>query len=130
MSADLVERARAVQERAYAPYSGYHVGAALEADDGRVFVGCNVENASYSVTNCAERVALQAAVASGARRFRRLVVSADGQTPYPCGSCLQALAEFAARLPVTVVESDGTRHEFTLDELLPRPFLGEGDRPA
>jgi homotetrameric cytidine deaminase len=124
---DLVAEARAAQARAYAPYSNYRVGAALEAEDGRVFTGCNVENASYSVTICAERVALYAAVVAGARRFTRLVVSADGRTPYPCGACRQALTEFADALPVTVVGSDDVRFDFTVDGLLPHPFKG---RPA
>jgi cytidine deaminase len=108
--------------RAYAPYSGYSVGAALEALDGTVFTGCNVENASYSVTCCAERSALFAAVSAGARSFRLMVVTAAGREPYPCGSCRQALAEFAPELEVIVVTDDGARHEFTLDRLLPHPF--------
>lgn len=130
MSDELAGRALEARKRAYAPYSGYRVGAAIEADDGRAFVGCNVENAAYSVTCCAERVALHTAVAAGARRFRRLVVAADGASPYPCGSCRQALAEFAPGLPVEVVEMDGTRRAFTLDELLPHPFLDPGGRSA
>ena len=122
--------ARAVQERAYAPYSGYQVGAALETDDGRVFVGCNVENASYPITCCAERVALYAAIAAGARGFRRLVVTAGGRTPHPCGMCRQALAEFAPELEVLVIGSDGERHEYGLDELLPHPFTLPEVHPA
>jgi cytidine deaminase len=116
--------------RAYAPYYGYSVGAALEAADGTVFTGCNVENASYSVTICAERSALFAAVSAGARSFRRMVVTAGGDAPYPCGSCRQALAEFAPELEVIVVTDDGARHEFTLDSLLPHPFrFANGRRP-
>lgn len=127
MSADSLEdRAIAARARAYAPYSGYRVGAALETDDGRVFEGCNVENASYSVTCCAERVALYSAVAAGARDFRRLVVVAGGPTPHPCGACRQALSEFAPDdLPITVVADGGKRHRFTLGELLPKPFRME-----
>jgi homotetrameric cytidine deaminase len=116
------------RRRAYAPYSGYSVGAALEAADGTVFTGCNVENASYSVTCCAERNALFAAVSAGVRSFRRIVVTAGGSFPYPCGSCRQALAEFAPQLEVVVVTDDGGRYEFTLDRLLPSPFRFEKER--
>ena len=120
---DLEREAREAQERAYAPYSGYRVGAVIESEDGRIFAGCNVENASYGVTCCAERVALYAAVAGGARAFRRLVIAADGRIPYPCGACRQALSEFAPSLRITVVGADGGRRDFTLDELLPHPFI-------
>lgn len=126
----LLALAEAARERAYAPYSGYRVGAALEAADGRLFAGCNVENASYSVTCCAERSALFAAVSAGARSFRRIVVTAGGRAPYPCGACRQALAEFAPDLEVIVVTDDGERHEFTLDRLLPHPFRFEEGPPA
>jgi len=118
----LEQAARTAQDRAYAPYSGYYVGAALEADDGRVFQGCNVENSSFSVTCCAERVALFSAISEGALAFKRLVVSANGRMPYPCGACRQALSEFAPNLPVTVIGDDGEKHEFTMGGLLPHPF--------
>jgi homotetrameric cytidine deaminase len=130
VQADLVAQARAAQARAHAPYSGYRVGAALEAEDGRVFTGCNVENASYSVTCCAERVALYSAIAAGARRFRRIVVTASGRTPYPCGACRQALSEFAESLPVTVVGEDGEPFDYDINGLLPHPFRFPGARPA
>ncbi|MGH7564101.1 MAG: cytidine deaminase [Gemmatimonadota bacterium] len=124
----LEDRALAARERAYAPYSGYRVGAFLEAEDGRVFDGCNVENSSYSVTCCAERVALFAGVTAGAKRFRRMVISAAGRTPYPCGACRQALSEFAPDLPIVILAEDGSHHEFTLGELLPLPFRMEPRR--
>lgn len=111
-----------VRGRAYAPYSGYSVGAALETEDGSVFTGCNVENASYSITCCAERSALFAAVSAGHRSFRRIVVTAAGSAPHPCGSCRQALAEFAPRLEVVVVTDEGERHASSLEQLLPYPF--------
>ena len=89
-----------------------------------------MENASYSVTCCAERSALFAAVSAGARSFRRIVVTAGGKAPYPCGSCRQALAEFAPELEVIVVTDDGSRQEFTLDRLLPHPFrVTKGRQP-
>ncbi|HUP20169.1 MAG TPA: cytidine deaminase [Gemmatimonadota bacterium] len=130
MTTDLEARARDARDRAYAPYSGYRVGAALEAADGRVFDGCNVENAAYSVTCCAERVALHSAVAAGAREFRRLVVAASGRMPFPCGSCRQALSEFVDDLPIVVLGDGSQRHELSLAELLPRPFRFEEGRPA
>lgn len=113
--------------RAYAPYSGFHVGAALEAEDGRRFAGCNVENAAYPVTVCAERVALGAAVAAGARRFRRLYLTASGGSPAsPCGMCRQALAEFGLDLAVRSEGASGETREWTLRELLPDGFTLEG----
>lgn len=122
----LTAAARAAQANAYAPYSGYCVGAALETDDGRVFAGANVENASYGITNCAERVALGAAVTAGARRFRRVVVVTDSSPPAsPCGACRQALAEFGDDVVVESVGPDGARR-WRLAELLPDGFRGEG----
>ena len=126
----LLARARAAQERAYAPYSRYKVGAAIETADGRIFEGCNVENASYSVTCCAERVALHTAVAAGAREFRRIAVHASGKTPHPCGSCRQALVEFAPSIEVVIAGDDGRVRTYDLSELLPDPFVLEGSRPA
>lgn len=121
---ELLRRARDVRDQAYAPYSGYRVGAALRASDGSVHVGCNVENASYGVTMCAERVALGAAVAAGRRAFRALAVSVDGGAPAPpCGACRQALIEFSRDLQV-VSEAPGGRSEWSLATLLPEPFEG------
>ncbi len=119
----LVEAARAVKDRAYAPYSDFHVGAALRGTDGRVFTGCNVENASYPVTVCAERVALGAAVAAGSREFDRIVVATDAESPTPpCGMCRQALSEFGLELIVLSVGQDDTRSQWRLAELLPAHF--------
>jgi len=121
----LVEAARAAQERAYCPYSHYRVGAALLTDDGRVFVGCNVENASYGLTICAERSAVFTAVSSGAQRFRRIVVVTDSEPPGPpCGACRQVLAEFGADLEVESVGPSQSKR-WRIGELLPDAFSKE-----
>jgi cytidine deaminase len=121
----LAEAAEAARQ-AYCPYSRFRVGAAVQTEDGRIFRGCNVENASYGLTVCAERNALAAAVAAGARRVAALAVVADGETlPYPCGACRQVLAEFAnAETRVFVARSAAMdRYErLTIEELLPKPF--------
>ena len=122
MTDALLDAARAAQQRAYAPYSRFRVGCALEAEDGRVFVGCNVENASYGLTICAERAAICAAVAGGAQRFRRAVVVSDSDPPAaPCGACRQVLAEFGPGLRVDGVSPAGTA-TWTVAELLPSAF--------
>ncbi len=122
MTDPLVTAARAAQQQAYAPYSHFHVGAALEAEDGRVFVGCNVENASYGLTICAERAAVCAAVAAGARRFRRAVVVSESDPPAaPCGACRQVLHEFGADMTVEAVGPAGSLR-WALSELLPSAF--------
>lgn len=123
-SEELLRRAREVREHAHAPYSGFRVGAALMARDGTVHVGCNVENASYGATLCAERVALGAAVSGGHRRFRALALSSTAPGPVPpCGLCRQALVEFEPDLPVLSEGLDGLA-EWTLGALLPEPFVG------
>jgi cytidine deaminase len=122
VSDPLVSAARAAQQQAYAPYSRFRVGAALEADDGRVFVGCNVENASYGLTICAERAAVCAAVSAGARSFRRAVVVSDSDPPAaPCGACRQVLSEFGAGLRIDGVGPKGSV-SWTMAELLPAAF--------
>jgi len=121
----LVEAAREAQRHAYAPYSKFEVGAALEAEDGRIFTGSNVENASYGLTNCAERTALFTATSVGVRRFRRVLIVSNSEPPAPpCGACRQVLAEFGLDL---VVRSVGPRTErqWTLRELLPDAFTPE-----
>jgi cytidine deaminase len=118
----LVTAARAARLQAHCPYSRFAVGAALEADDGRIFTGCNVENASSGLTVCAERHAVAAAIASGVRRFRRLVVVAEADPPVaPCGACRQVLAEFEADLQVESVGPGGHR-QWRLSQLLPDAF--------
>ncbi len=124
----LVEAAWRARDMAYAPYSNFHVGAALLAADGRVFTGCNVENISYGLTNCAERVAIGAAVAAGVRDFLAVAVVADTGVPIsPCGACRQVLAEFG--VPLVMLANRATREQFRLEELLPRASTGILDRP-
>lgn len=130
--AALVETASRARELAYAPYSNFRVGAALLAEDGRVFTGANVENAAYGSTLCAERVAMPAAVAAGARKFSALAVVGDGDGPTtPCGACRQVLFEFAPDLVVIAGGADGATARYVLGrDLLPDGFgpvrLSEG----
>jgi len=124
---DLVALATQARSRAYAPYSGYCVGAALLAKSGRVHTGCNVENAVYPVTLCAERVALVKAVSEGEREFETIaVVTANAGTP--CGSCRQALAEFGLETRVLIATPNRLVRECTVSELLPHSF-GAHDLP-
>ena len=115
--------ALAVMERAYAPYSDFRVGAALVSSDGHIFAGCNVENSAYPAGMCAERSALAAAIAAGARQFDVLVIvtEAEEATP-PCGMCRQALVEFAPRLAIVSYTTHGAEAEWDLATLLPHPF--------
>lgn len=120
----LFEAAEAIRARAYAPYSRFQVGAAILADDGNIYVGCNVENAAYPVGNCAEPSAIAAMLAGGGKRIKRIYVTGPGTAPVtPCGGCRQRIREFAD-LDVTVI-SHGVEGEplvLTLDQLLPHSF--------
>ncbi len=124
----LISEAWRVRANAHAPYSHFQVGAALLAEDGRVFLGCNVENISYGLTNCAERVAIGAAIAAGVRKFRAIAVVADTAVPIsPCGACRQVMAEFG--LPLVILANRSSQIEFMLEELLPRATAGILDGP-
>ena len=126
----LVQAATEAQANAYAPYSGFRVGAALQDTEGRIFVGANVENASFGVTNCAERVALGAAIAAGARKFDRLVGVSEATPPSaPCGACRQVLSEMAADLVVEAVGPSGSRR-WMMSDLMPDPFGAEDLAPC
>ena len=119
----LLELARQVKKNAYAPYSRFPVGAALLAKDGRVFLGTNMENASYGLTICAERVAVASAIAAGAREFTMLALSTDATAVVPpCGACLQVLAEFCPDLTIILDNHSSSPLEIGLKELLPMGF--------
>ena len=119
----LVEAARRARENAVADFSGFRVGAALETADGAIVSGCNVENATYGLTVCAERVAMFKALSEGHRAFRRVAVVADTESPTPpCGACRQILWEFAGDIEVTLANLRDTTGRHRLSELLPHPF--------
>jgi len=120
----LLEAAREARKRAYAPYSRFPVGAALLAGNGAVYAGCNIENASYGLCNCAERTALFKAVSEGAGEFKALAVVADSDGPVsPCGACRQVLFELCPEdMPVLLANLAGERLETTVGELLPHGF--------
>jgi cytidine deaminase len=122
--AGLVAAARAVRDRAYAPYSGFRVGAALASVDGTIVTGCNVENASYTMTLCAERGAVMAAVASGMRGIAALAIVTEAPEPVaPCGGCRQVLVEFAPDVEIISVGAGGVERRWRLTDLLPEPFM-------
>jgi cytidine deaminase len=122
MDAELLEAARGARAHAYAPYSGYFVGAALRDEHGRIHVGCNAENISYGGCICAERHAIGAMIVAGGRHIQALAVATlDGGTP--CGICLQSIAEFAGReLPIWLSDEARVTQQFTLADLLPHGF--------
>lgn len=120
---DMVEGARSARLNAYAPYSGFRVGACLKAASGKIYYGCNVESASFTPTCCAERTALFAAVAAGERAFEAIAVASDGTNPpWPCGVCRQALIEFSPGMDVLVAAESGGWEQAKLSELLPHAF--------
>jgi cytidine deaminase len=121
---DLIAKAMEARKKAYAPYSHFAVGAALLARSGRIYTGCNVENASYGLSVCAERVAVFKAVSEGERDFEAMaVVTENGVTP--CGACRQVLMEFGDNIQVIVADEAGGYRVFTLRELLPEAFTPE-----
>lgn len=120
---ELVEAAKAARENSYAPFSDFHVGAALETEDGEIISGCNVESASYGLTVCAERVAIWKAISEGKHQIKNIAVVADTEelTP-PCGVCRQIIWEFGGNIPVTLANLNGKRETLEMKELLPRAF--------
>lgn len=119
----LIEAARIVRENAFAPYSGFQVGAALETENGEIYTGCNIESATYGLTNCAERVAIGKAVSEGVKKFKRIAVVADTDTlTPPCGACRQIIWEFCGDIPVILSNLDGKNEIINMSELLPKAF--------
>ena len=119
----LIAAALAVRENAFAPFSKFKVGAAIEDFDGEIHTGCNVENATYGLTMCAERVAVFKAISEGARQFRRIAVAADTEVLVPpCGACRQILWEFCGDIEIVLVNLRGKIETWRLKELFPRPF--------
>ncbi|HTN73844.1 MAG TPA: cytidine deaminase [Pirellulaceae bacterium] len=129
--ARLIAAALAAREQAYAPYSHFLVGAALLSESGQIFAGCNVENVSLGLTNCAERVAIGTAIAAGQRKFTALAIASRGGVT-PCGACRQMLAEFATELPIWLVDVDQPAAivELSLQQLLPGRFTFDRDITA
>ena len=120
---DLVSAARTARLHAHAPYSKFLVGAAVETTDGKIITGCNVENASYGLTMCAERTALFAATAAGHRKFRRMVIVADTEKPTaPCGACRQVIWELAGDIEIILANTEHVAEHVQMAKLLPMPF--------
>lgn len=123
---ELINTAREAMKNAYVPYSRIPVGAALECEDGVVVTGCNVENAAFGSSVCAELNAVCKAVSSGRRRFRRIAIVANSKNYYyPCGNCRQVLNEFAPNLEILSVRGDGRYVSYRLTDLYPKPFMSE-----
>lgn len=119
---ELVELAGKAKEKAYVPYSKFHVGAVLVTENGDIYEGCNIENASYSLTNCAERTAFFKAISEGERSFRAIAIVGDKNPCYPCGACRQVMAEFCDKDFEIILSGDDEVKVFKLSELLPYSF--------
>ncbi|MGI6083986.1 MAG: cytidine deaminase [Acetivibrionales bacterium] len=123
-SEKLVNLAVKIKENAYVPYSNFHVGAALFADNGRIYTGCNIENASYGAAICAERTAIVKAISDGAKRILAIAVASDSKSPtMPCGICRQVLSEFClSDMPLYLSNRDGEYKVYSFEEILPHSF--------
>jgi cytidine deaminase len=120
---DLVVAARRAREMSVAPFSNFHVGAAVETEDGKIYIGCNIESASYGLTVCAERVAIWKALSEGERHFKSLAIVADTETlTPPCGTCRQIIWEFARDATIVLANLRGESETMNVRELLPRAF--------
>lgn len=118
----LIREALRAKEGAYVPYSNFRVGAAVLTEDGKIYSGCNIEIASYSPTNCAERTAIFKAVSEGSRKIKAIAVVGDGDFTYPCGVCRQVLREFGKDAQIFVANSEDEYRKYTLEDLLPHSF--------
>ena len=119
----LIDAAWQAREHAYAPYSGFRVGAAVQCADGSIYGGCNIENVSYGLTNCAERTAMFQAVANGAKKLHRMVICADTPEPIaPCGACRQVMVELAPQMEVLLINQEGKQIFTTVEKLMPYSF--------
>lgn len=123
-SADLMDYAKKARENSYSPYSNFRVGAAVISNDGKVYTGTNIENASYGASICAERVAIHNAINNGAKAIRAIAINADRKEIFPCGICRQVMSEFSSGedIKVFIEESNGKILEYKLSELLPNAF--------
>lgn len=119
---EMLKKAKETKSNAYAPYSDFYVGAALKDENGRIFTGCNVENASYGATMCAERTAIFKAVSEGAKKIKEILIVNDKQMPYPCGMCRQVMAEFMDADGIIYVCHNDRMEKYTMKELLPKNF--------
>ena len=123
---ELMDMAKEAMKSAYAPYSHFSVGAAVETDDGEVYCGCNIENSSYGATICAERTAISKAVSEGYRRITRIAIcDSNNSFAWPCGICRQVMSEFAVEDFYVILEDNGKLSNFFLNELLPNSFSGK-----
>lgn len=127
MKRELLRRAVEASKYSYSPYSKFRVGAAVLTSEGKIFTGTNIENASYGLTICAERVAIFKAVSEGHRDIKAVAVFAEGSMPYPCGACRQVISEFASGDTLILVYDGKKIEEFLLDDLLPHRFVFKRD---
>ncbi|MDX9918029.1 MAG: cytidine deaminase [Gudongella sp.] len=121
-NSELIKKAIEAKGLAYVPYSGFHVGAAVEMEDGTVYSGCNIEIVSYSPTICAERTAIFKAVSEGHKKIKKIAIVGDSDHTYPCGVCRQVIREFGKDSTVIIANSEDDYVEHTLEELLPNSF--------
>lgn len=118
----LIKMAFEAKKKAYTPYSGFNVGAALLTSNGKIYTGCNIESASYTPTICAERTAIAKAVSEGERSIIAIAITGDSQWTYPCGVCRQVIREFGKDATIIIAKSEDEYREYTLEELLPHSF--------